>query len=73
MKSWLSENKLNSENLVFTNARKGKLSRDGVDYILKKYIRLASDHCITLKENISLRIHFVIPQQCNYLKLEWIL
>ncbi len=49
MKSWLNENKSNSENLVFTNARKGKLSRDGIDYILKKYIRLASDHCTTLK------------------------
>ncbi|MBS0349759.1 MAG: tyrosine-type recombinase/integrase [Proteobacteria bacterium] len=49
MKSWLSENKSNSENLVFTNARKGKLSRDGIDYILKKYVRLASDHCVTLK------------------------
>ena len=49
MKSWLSENKSNSENLVFTNARKGKLSRDGIGYILKKYVPFASDHCVTLK------------------------
>jgi len=49
LKSWLNENKANNESLIFTNARKGKLSRDGFRYILKKYIRLASDNCETLK------------------------
>jgi site-specific recombinase XerD len=49
IKAWLNENKSNNENLVFTNARKGKLSRDGFRYILKKYIRIASDSCVTLK------------------------
>ena len=56
MKSWINENenKPNNENLVFTNARKGKLSRDGLRYILKKYIRLASDSCVTLKKKTYL-------------------
>lgn len=49
LKSWLEENKSNNENLVFTNARKGKLSIDGFSYILRKYINLASDGCVTLK------------------------
>lgn len=34
---------------MFTNARHGKLSRDGFRYILKKYIKRASNRCVTLK------------------------
>lgn len=49
IKSWINENKSSDENLVFTNARKGKLSRDGFRYILKKYIILAGNTCVTLK------------------------
>lgn len=49
IKSWFNENKPNNENLVFTNARKGKLSRDGFRYILKKHIKRASNNCVTLK------------------------
>jgi len=59
LKSWLDENKSNNENLVFTNARKGKLSIDGFSYILSKYINLASDSCVTLKKNIFL--HTLAP------------
>ncbi|OGT42301.1 MAG: integrase [Gammaproteobacteria bacterium RIFCSPHIGHO2_12_FULL_40_19] len=49
LKSWLDENESGNENLVFTNARRGKLSRDGFRYILKKHIKQASDSCVTLK------------------------
>jgi len=49
LKSWFNENKSTNENLVFINTRKGKLSRDGFRYILKKYIRQVSDNCVTLK------------------------
>ena len=52
IKSWFNENKPNNENLVFTNARKGKLSRDGFRYILKKHIKRASNNCVTLKRKI---------------------
>jgi len=49
LKLWLDENKSQNESLVFTSARKGKLSIDGFSYILRKYINLASDSCVTLK------------------------
>lgn len=50
VKSWLGECKLNEDDLVFTNANRGKLSRDGFRYILNKYVQLASDACKTLKK-----------------------
>lgn len=54
LNSWLKENKSSDEDLVFTNARKGKLSRDGFRYILKKYIKQASNSCESLnKKHIS--------------------
>lgn len=49
LKLWHNENKSNNDNLVFTNASKGKLSRDGFQYLLKKHVRTASDNCETLK------------------------
>jgi len=50
VKSWFRECKLGEDDLVFTNAHRGKLSRDGFRYILSKHITQASDICETLKK-----------------------
>jgi len=39
----------NPEDPVFTNARGNTLSRDGVAYILKKYVKLAEQTCPSLR------------------------
>jgi len=49
LKSWLTECKLNENNLLFTNARGGNLSRDGFRYILNKHVEQASENCPSLK------------------------
>ena len=50
MQQWLRECQGNKEDLVFTNARGGHLSTDGVQYILDKHIRTAREQCPSLKK-----------------------
>ena len=50
VKSWIAKCKLNEDDLVFTNARRSMLSRDGFRYILNKHIKRTSDTCGTLKK-----------------------
>ena len=48
LKEWLKESAHGSENLVFTNAQGGRLSPDGVQYIVAKHVATASANCSTL-------------------------
>jgi integrase/recombinase XerD len=48
LKEWLKEPAHGSENLVFTNAQGGRLSPDGVQYIVAKHVAAASSNCSTL-------------------------
>ena len=50
VKSWFRECKLSEDDLVFTNAHGGRLSRYGFRYILNKHVTLASSTCETLKK-----------------------
>ncbi|MCA1795169.1 MAG: site-specific integrase [Desulfobacteraceae bacterium] len=49
MKAWIREQCDLSPNVLFPNARGKALSRDGVQYILSKYIKIAQNNCPTLK------------------------
>lgn len=48
LKEWLKEPVRGSESLVFTNAQGGRLSPDGVQYIVAKHVAAASTNCPTL-------------------------
>jgi len=50
LKHWLNENKQQADDLVFTNARGGHLSIDGVQYILDKHVAIASKSCASLNK-----------------------
>jgi len=50
LQQWLRECNLSEEELVFTNARGGHLSTDGVQYILDKHIEQARELCPSLKK-----------------------
>jgi site-specific recombinase XerD len=50
LQQWLRECKINEEDLIFTNARGGHLSTDGVQYILDKHIGHACELCPSLKK-----------------------
>jgi integrase/recombinase XerD len=47
---WLAERAGNPDDPVFPTARGGRLSRDGLDHRLTKYIDIATQRCPTLKE-----------------------
>lgn len=49
MKTWLHRRNGSTDGLLFTNARGGKLSRDGVAYILKKSVSCAAQRCTSLR------------------------
>jgi integrase/recombinase XerD len=49
LKDWIKEQDGKPEDPIFTNARGSVLSRDGVAYILKKYVKLAEQVCPSLK------------------------
>lgn len=54
IKGWLNERNGNPEDPLFVNARGGELSRDGVTYILKKYVTIAQQKCPSLnKKRVS--------------------
>lgn len=50
LRAWLSERNCNSRELLFPNTRGGRLSRDGVEYLLAKHVKKAKKICPTLKE-----------------------
>jgi len=49
LRNWMKERNGNPDDPIFTNARGHILSRDGVAYILKKYVTLAGKTCPSLK------------------------
>jgi len=49
LRSWLRERDPHPSAPLFPNARGGKLSRDGVEYILAKHVNTARGHCSSLK------------------------
>ncbi len=49
LKDWMREQDGNPNDPIFTNARGHTLSRDGVAYILNKYVKLAEKNCPSLK------------------------
>jgi site-specific recombinase XerD len=48
LQAWQGEQRGRSEAPIFPNARGQSLSRDGVVYILTKYVAIASQHCPSL-------------------------
>ena len=49
LRDWMREQDGNPDDPVFTNACGHTLSRDGVAYILKKYVKLAEQKCPSLR------------------------
>jgi len=49
LKDWMQERDGSPDDPIFTNARGHVLSRDGVAYILKKYVTLARQTCTSLR------------------------
>ncbi len=48
LKSWMEEARPSGSSVVFPNARGAGLSRDGVDYLVKRAVATASDKCPSL-------------------------
>ena len=49
LRSWLKEHALGPSAPLFPNARGGVLSRDGVEYLLKKHVKTARRSCASLR------------------------
>jgi len=50
VKHWLKENEDNGQELLFTNARHGQLTHDGIQYIMDKHIKIAQEQSPSLKK-----------------------
>lgn len=50
LKAWIGERNCNFSEPLFPNARGGRLSRDGVEYLLAKHVKTAKKSCPTLKD-----------------------
>lgn len=50
LRAWLKERGCQAEAFLFPNSRKEQLSRDGVEYLLRKHVRIAGSHCPSLKK-----------------------
>jgi integrase/recombinase XerD len=50
LRSWFQEPPRGANEIVFPNARGGKLSADGVQYLLAKHIGVAQQNCSSLKQ-----------------------
>jgi integrase/recombinase XerD len=48
LRAWLRERNGRSSDFLFPNAEGGKLSRDGVEYLLAKHLAVARRHCPSL-------------------------
>lgn len=70
LRAWLRERNCNSRELLFPNTRGGRLSRDGVEYLLAKHVKKAKKSCPTLKEKRYRHTHFAIAWQWIYSIME---
>jgi integrase/recombinase XerD len=50
LKAWLREPAKNSSDVLFPNARGGRLSADGVQYLLAKHLAVARQQCPSLRK-----------------------
>ena len=50
LRSWLRERKTGAEAPLFPNARGGPLSRDGVEYSLRRHVTTAAERCPSLRK-----------------------
>jgi len=50
LRAWVQERKCDSSEPLFPNTRGSQLSRDGVEYMLKKHVKIAMKQCPTLKK-----------------------
>ena len=50
LRAWLRERNGRSSDFLFPNARGGKLSRDGVEYLLAKHLAVARRQCPSLRK-----------------------
>ena len=50
LRAWLRERRGEDSDPVFPNARGGPLSRDGIAYLLRKHVVIASHHCASLEQ-----------------------
>ena len=50
LRTWIQERKCDSSEPLFPNTRGSQLSRDGVEYLLAKYVKVAMKQCPTLKK-----------------------
>lgn len=49
MQAWMKEPARGDEKIVFPNRRGGRMSNDGIQYLLEKHVRTASRHCPSLE------------------------
>jgi len=50
LRAWLKERKCDPSEPLFPNARGTQLSRDGVEYLLAKHVKVATKQCPTLRK-----------------------
>ena len=50
LRTWIQERKCDSSEPLFPNTRGSQLSRDGVEYLLAKHVKVAMKQCPTLKK-----------------------
>jgi site-specific recombinase XerD len=50
LRIWIRERKCDSSEPLFPNTRGNQLSRDGVEYLLAKHVKVAMKQCPTLKK-----------------------
>jgi len=50
LRSWLREPPRGRDDIVFPNARGGRLSADGAQYLLAKHLATARQNCLSLRE-----------------------
>jgi len=50
LRTWMQERKCDPSEPLFPNCRDGQLSRDGVEYLLAKHVKVAMKQCPTMKK-----------------------
>ena len=50
LRTWMQERKCDPSEPLFPNCRGGQLSRDGVEYLLAKHVKVAMKQCPTMKK-----------------------
>ena len=64
LRSWLREPTRAAGNILFPNAHGGRLSPDGVEYLLSKHVATAQKQCPSLLDK-RVTPHVLIPQRWN--------